>query len=164
MKSLASVLNRKVYSLSDVPEIQILGFGFGLSLVWEVLQSPLYADTFKVSWATLAYNRLHCTVGDTLILLTAFWLVALIWGRSWMDATAWSPLLTFVAIGVLYTMLSEYVNVHLAQTWAYSRWMPTLVGIGLIPLLQWVVIPTMIVLYAPSHIGSPGFLLRRPQK
>lgn len=145
MRSPASPVEERVRSLWDVPEIQVLGLGFGLSLVWEILQSPFYADTFEVSWATFAYNRFHCTVGDALILLMGFWIVALIWGRSWTGAARWTPLATFVAISVAYTMFSEYINVHVVESWAYSRWMPTIAGIGLVPLLQWVVIPTIIV-------------------
>jgi hypothetical protein len=45
--------------------------------VWELLQSPLYSDHprgfFYVLW-----TRLHCTGGDALILLGAFWGTSLI--------------------------------------------------------------------------------------
>ncbi|MFQ5814259.1 MAG: hypothetical protein ACE5I2_13870 [Anaerolineae bacterium] len=164
MKTLASPLRGHDRLLRDIPEIRIVSLGFGLSLVWEILQSPFYADTYEVSWATLAYYRLHCTGGDVLILLTTFWIVALIWGRSWMRVAGWAPVVLFAALGVVYTAFSEYFNVRLVQSWAYSRWMPTLAGIGLIPLLQWVAIPTVIVLYARKRIGSAGFLLRRPQE
>jgi hypothetical protein len=67
--------------LGDLPEYQLLVPGFGLSLVWEVLQSPFYTDTFTSPWITVALNRLHCAGGDAVILLTAFWIVALRWGR-----------------------------------------------------------------------------------
>lgn len=154
MKSLASALSGKIDSLSDIPEIQILGAGFGISLGWEILQSPFYADTFEVSWATLGYNRLHCTVGDTLILLTSFWIVASVWGRSWMSPDGRAPLATFIALGITYTAFSEYFNVILVQSWAYSQWMPTLSGIGLLPLVQWIVVPTTIVLLVRRRIAG----------
>ena len=86
--------------LCVLPETQLLVRGVLLSLAWEVLQSPFYADTFAVSWSTLVYNRLHCTGGDALILLVAFWLVALRWGRAriWLDK--WMPGVAFVVRGV----------------------------------------------------------------
>jgi hypothetical protein len=84
-------------------------------------------------------------VGDALLLLAVLWLVALGWGRGWLQTAGWIPCVVFLALGVAYTAVSEYVNVHLMQRWAYSRWMPTLSGIGLGPLLQWLVVPTLCV-------------------
>ncbi len=78
-------------------------------------------------------------------MLSAFWIVALIWGRTWMDKITWVPFVTFMAIGVVYTVLSDYVNVYILEGWVYSQWMPTIAGIGLVPLLQWVVVPTFVV-------------------
>jgi hypothetical protein len=124
------------------PEIHLLVPGSSLSLLWEFLQSPFYTDTFTAPWTTLAANRLHCAGGDALVLLGAFWSVALGWGRTWMRSSRWMPYLTFLIIGIVYTACSEYVNVHVVQRWAYSLWMPTVAGIGLVPLLQWVAVPT----------------------
>jgi DNA-binding FrmR family transcriptional regulator len=86
--------------LWGLPETQLLVRGVLLSLAWEVLQSPFYADTFAVSWSTPVYNRLHCTRGDALILLVAFWLVALRWGRAWIWLDKWMPGVAFVVRGV----------------------------------------------------------------
>jgi hypothetical protein len=129
----------------QVPEARIAAFGFGLSLTWEALQSPFYADTFTASWSQIAYNRVHCSIGDVLILLVAFWLVAVVWGRGWISGVGTTSFLLFLSVGLGYTLWSEYFNVHLIQSWAYSRWMPTIFGIGLVPLLQWIVVPTAVV-------------------
>ena len=61
-----------------------------------------------------------------------------------------------LAIGVAYTMVSEHLNVHVLQHWAYSRWMPTVAGIGLIPLRQWVVVPIMSVQRVSSRFARQG--------
>ena len=141
--------------LGGLPECQLLVPGFGLSLVWEVLQSPFYTDTFTSPWITVALNRLHCAGGDAVILLTAFWIVALRWGRFWVRLPHWVPSMTFLALGVGYTTGSEYVNVFVRESWAYSRWMPTVAGIGLVPLLQWVVVPSVSVQLARGGL-CPG--------
>lgn len=127
------------------PELQLVVIGFGLSVVWELLQSPFYTDTFEAPWGAIVFNRLHCAAGDVLILLVAFWLVSLRWGRRWMDAGGWAPVGAFLVIGLAYTTYSEHFNVHLVERWAYSPWMPTVAGIGLVPLLQWVVVPILSV-------------------
>jgi len=145
MRSLVYLPGKELYQLRTFAELRILLFGFGLSLAWEILQSPFYADTFEASWSTLIYNRVHCSGGDALILLFAFWIVALIWGRAWMDKVTWAPFVTFMAIGVVYTFFSEYLNVYILDGWAYSYWMPMVAGIGLVPVFQWVVVPTFVV-------------------
>lgn len=40
-----------------------------------------------------------------------------------------------------YTVFSEWNNTVITRTWAYSQWMPTLWGIGLSPILRWLLIP-----------------------
>ncbi len=49
----------EVYPPRRSAGVRILLFAFGLSLVWEVLQSPFYAGTFEASWGRLVYNRMH---------------------------------------------------------------------------------------------------------
>lgn len=151
MQRSVAALAGNIRELRHLPEFQLLVPGFSLSLLWEFLQSPFYTDTFEVSWVTLAYNRLHCSGGDAVILLLAFWLVALRWGRFWMRAARGMPVVLFLALSVTYTAFSEHYNVHLMQTWAYSRWMPTIAGMGLVPLLQWVVVPMLCVHRIRSH-------------
>jgi hypothetical protein len=63
--------------------------------------------------------------------------------------------MTFLALGVGYTTGSEYVNVFGRESWAYSRCMPTVAGIGLVPLLQWVVVPSVSVQLARGGL-YPG--------
>jgi hypothetical protein len=140
-----------------VPELQLVVIGFGLSVLWEFFQSPFYTDTFAATWGAIVFNRLHCAGGDALILLTAFWLVSLRWGRGWMDAGGWAPVGAFLVIGVAYTTYSEYFNVHLVARWAYSQWMPTVAGIGLVPLLQWIVVPILSVLYVRRRHRQQGW-------
>lgn len=129
----------------STPEMQLLAPGLSLSLAWEFLQSPCYADTFTRPWAAVALNRLHCAGVDAWLLLLAFWVVALVWGRGWLGQRTWRPYGLFLVLGVAYTVVSEHRNVSVLQHWAYSPWMPTVWGIGLVPLLQWLVVPTLSV-------------------
>lgn len=126
-------------------ELPLVGIGFVLSVLWEFLQSPFYTDTFTASWDVIAFNRLHCAGGDALIMLTAFWIVAIPWGRDWMHSEKWVPAVVFIALGIVYTAYSEHFNVHITQRWAYSNWMPTIAGIGIVPLVQWIVVPILLI-------------------
>jgi hypothetical protein len=48
-------------------------------------------------------------------------------------------------LGIGYTMFSEWLNVEVRATWAYTDQMPALppLGTGLTPLLQWLIVPTL---------------------
>lgn len=136
---------KKWMTAMDICEVRIIGVGFLLSLVWETLQSPFYLDTFNASWSTLAYNRVHCSIGDVMILLAAYWITASVFGRRWIDQGQRRGALMFMLLGFAYTLFSEHLNVYVRQSWAYSEWMPTLAGFGLVPLVQWIAVPALVV-------------------
>jgi hypothetical protein len=48
-----------------------------------------------------------------------------------------------IALGVGFTAFSEWWHVEVKQSWAYTEAMATIgpTGIGLSPILQWVVVP-----------------------
>lgn len=43
-------------------------------------------------------------------------------------------------LGVAYTIFSEWLNVEIHQSWAYTEFIPPL-GTGLAPVLQWLLLP-----------------------
>jgi hypothetical protein len=136
---------------------------FGLHLVWEVLQLPLYT-IWTETIARQAFAVLHCTLGDLMIaglsLLAALALLATPeWSRS-ATRTVWLLLLAF---GVGYTTYSEWMNVNVRGSWAYAPAMPTLpvIGTGLSPLLQWVFVPTAALWLA---VGSPPWRSKPPSR
>ncbi len=64
-------------------------------------------------------------------------------GRGWPMRNFGRVALGTIMAGVLYTIFSEWLNVRIRATWAYSPEMPTFpwVGTGLAPLSQWLVVP-----------------------
>lgn len=113
-----------------------------LNLAWEVGQLPLYTLYRDSSRADIAYAIAHCTAGDLLISSAIYACVAALC-RSWRWPAIFQVPGTaaFIAAGVAYTVFSEWLNVYVRGSWAYTEWMPQLFGIGLSPLLQWVVVP-----------------------
>ena len=52
----------------------------------------------------------------------------------------------FVVVGAMgFTAWSEWYNVYRTGAWSYASEMPTVYGIGLSPLLQWLILPPAIV-------------------
>ncbi len=133
--------------LTSIPELNIVFFSFLLNFVWEVLQTPFFVD-ISTEVNTIIWYRFHCTLGDVMISLGSFWLVALISKtRIWFLNPTKKKLLLFIAFGVSYTIFSEIKNVSLNKLWAYSDFMPVIpyIDVGIIPLIQWVLIPPLLV-------------------
>lgn len=72
----------------------------------------------------------------------------MIWGRSWIAWGRLMPAALFVIVGIVYTGFSEDYNVSVAQSRGYSRWMPTIGSIGLVPIIQWLLVPLLVIHFA----------------
>lgn len=142
------------------PEVRLALWGFPLNLGWELLQTPLYSDSGRGLFYLL-WTRVHCALGDVLILLGAFWATALLCrSRRWVEGRwgRWGAAL-FVSAGFGYTIWSEWLNTSVRAGWGYRPEMPQLLGIGLTPLLQWLLIPPILVALLrrrPSHETTAG--------
>ena len=133
--------------LISIPELNIAFFSFLLNFVWEVLQTPFFVD-ISTEITTIIWYRFHCTLGDVMISLGSFWLVALISKtRTWFLNPTKKKLLLFVAFGVSYTIFSEIKNVSLNKLWAYSDFMPVIpyIDVGIVPLIQWIILPPLLI-------------------
>lgn len=123
-----------------------LGASAAAHLGWEVLQLPLYTLWTTGTPQQKMFAVLHCTIGDVMIAgLSLLLALALVGRPTWPKASGAAVYLTCLALGIGYTIFSEWLNVSVRGSWAYSSWMPTLplVGTGVSPLLQWVVVPTL---------------------
>jgi hypothetical protein len=51
---------------------------------------------------------------------------------------------------LIYTGYSEYLNTEVRRSWTYSDLMPRLpgLGIGLSPILQWLLVPAVALIWA----------------
>ena len=133
------------------------------SLAWETLQLPLYTVWETGAPRAQAIAVVHCTGGDLLIALSALMLALLLAGHeSWPHRRFW----------VAYTTFSEWLNVVVRTSWAYSERMPVIpvfgFRLGLAPLLQWTVVPLAAFAAVPRRTrmwttcaGSPASQERR---
>jgi hypothetical protein len=114
-------------------------------LVWEILQLPLYTLWSTGTHRQQAFAVVHCTLGDAMIAGLSLLLALSIFARAtWPRACGARVYVASLAFGVGYTIYSEWLNINVRGSWAYSDLMPVLpmIGTGLAPLLQWFVIPT----------------------
>lgn len=116
----------------------------GLHLAWEIVQLPLYS-IWSEPISKRAFAVIHCTLGDLMIaglaLLTA---LAMLGTSSWPRSGTRAVWLLLSILGVGYTVYSEWLNVNVRGSWSYADMMPVIpiLGTGLTPLLQWIVVPT----------------------
>ena len=151
----------KLRRLLEIPEVRLGGWGLLLNGAWEFLQSPLYTDSSR-GFVYVLWTRLHCTAGDVLILLAAFWLTSLaLRGRQWWRDARVGPALLFTLLGMGYTIYSEWLNTAVRGSWEYAAAMPRVLGVGLTPLLQWALLPPCILFlmrrrFAPAAARGKG--------
>ena len=78
---------------------------------------------------------------------------------NWPEAGFARVAVTATGLGVAaYTVVSEWLNTSVTQSWAYTKAMPTLppLGTGLAPLLQWLLLPPVCLLAARHQAMTVG--------
>ncbi len=117
----------------------------GLNLGWEALQLPLYTIWWSEPWPPIIFALLHCTLGDLMIGSVALALALSTVGQGWAT-DGWARrrvAIVTTILGMAYTVCSEWLNVEIRQSWAYTELMPRIppLGTGLAPMLQWLLLP-----------------------
>jgi hypothetical protein len=127
-------------------------------LVWEAVHLPLYTLWKTATSGEMLFAVVHCTFGDLLIALVAMTVGLLTVGhRDWPVCRFAAVAAVTFAVGLGYTLFSEWLNVVVRKSWAYSGLMPVVslfnFNIGLSPLLQWMVVPAL-ALCAARRAGT----------
>lgn len=117
------------------------------SFIWETLQLPLYTIWQTGTLRTQTFAIMHCTIGDAVIALCALTVAFVVAGdETWPQKRFQGVAIVTIVLGLAYTVFSEWLNVVVRASWAYSDLMPVVTAlglrVGLSPLLQWLVIPT----------------------
>ncbi len=151
---------QRIRGLLDQPEINILIFAFLLNYPWEFLQTPLFEGMAAAPhWEALKVCT-RATFGDAGIMLIAYWSVALASSdRWWFRAPSRLQMLGFIAVGVIITVVIEHFatqSTNPAWGWRYADTMPTIpvLGVGLTPLLQWILIPPLVIWFVRRQLRA----------
>ena len=120
---------------------------FVLNLAWEIAHVRLYTLWDAADRMTIAWSVLHCSLGDVVIALTLFALAGFALRQK--DWPVFRPIAggAIVVIGAMaFTVWSEWYNVYKIGSWSYTARMPMIFGIGLSPLLQWLILPPLMTI------------------
>jgi hypothetical protein len=124
---------------------------------WELLHLPLYTAWQMETHLLTALFLLRCIAGDILIALSVFIAALIVLNqRRWPEGRFVATAALTILFGLAYTVFSEWVHVHVFETWAYTAPMPTLpiLGTGLSPLAQWLVVPALCLWWARPRDGD----------
>ena len=127
------------------------------NLIWEAAQFPLYTIWYEGSRGHQLLALLHGTVGDLFISAAALMASLVVFGESrWPARAFWRVAIPTIMLSLGYTVYSEWINVEVRNTWAYSSLMPTVppLGTGLSPLLEWLVVPALALLMLRRTVGT----------
>ncbi|AKM07504.1 hypothetical protein [Pelagerythrobacter marensis] len=135
----------------DRPEAWLAIHGFLVAFVWEMFQMPFFVSAGLSVWQVTMRCGL-ASFGDAGIMVIAY--LGTSWIKkdmTWLQRPERLSLIAYLAIGLAITVVVEFVAVRVPWGWRYSDLMPEIFGIGLIPLLMWVVVPlTSLALTARS--------------
>ncbi|MEA5625199.1 hypothetical protein [Nostoc sp. UHCC 0251] len=134
------------------PETNLFLFSFLFHFVYEVWQSP-YFDFYQMPSLADKVNYItHCTVGDGIITVICYWLISWWCRRYWILRPTWKLTILFTGLGWLYTFSSEIYRVHIAKLYSVSALAVPGVGISWLPLLQWVILPPLVLSFARRYM------------
>ena len=119
---------------------------FILNLLWEIGHVRLYTIGMQADSLRIAQAVFHCSLGDVVIALAMFALAGILLRRAdWPALRPWTGGVIVVIGAMAFTAWSEWYNVYRAGNWGYTASMPMIFGIGISPLLQWLILPPMMV-------------------
>lgn len=119
---------------------------FALNFTWEMLQAPLYENMKGLPFWTAAWSCTKASAGDVVIALLAYGGVAVRAGsRAWLLRPRAAHVAGYLAVGLVLTVVLEIVNVQALGRWTYGPRMPRVLGVGLAPLAQWLLVPLAVL-------------------
>jgi hypothetical protein len=111
-------------------------------------QVPFYQGTPTVPHWEAIKSRTGAVLGNAAIAVGAFWVAAAVArSRGWILRPTRRDVSVFVLEGVATTAVLEWHATQVAGRWAYAVSMLIVpgAGIGLLPVLQWIVVPLAVV-------------------
>ena len=147
------------HTLTRNIELNIAVFALLLNFPWEILQAPLFAGMADGPFIDAIRGCAQGTLGDAVIMLLAYWTVSgVAASRDWILAPSGRQITLLIAIGIIITMAIEWLATrgYWVQSWSYSPAMPVVpgIGVGLSPLLQWIVLPLLVVWFVRRQLST----------
>jgi len=113
------------------------GFSFLLNFFWEALHAVYLYESHDFEASNYIPMLLYVSLVDGLIISGLYLGVGLIWWNFfWMKNLTLTRVLAFTVGGFGVAVIIEHLALFHGQRWAYKVEMPTILGIGISPLIQ----------------------------
>lgn len=132
--------------------LRMIFISFIVNLVWELLQGPLYKG-FSFGF----HHIFICTLGslaDTIMVMLIYFVLAFVYKNNyWFLKASVSKIILLILIGTLGAIGGEIWHTA-SGNWSYATNMPILplVNVGLLPILQFMLLPTIIYFISYMNI------------
>jgi hypothetical protein len=113
-----------------------------LNFAWEMMQARWFASMRGLSPMRATLLCFRAAVGDLAIATISFTVAAIV-ARTAMwpaERRAGVPAAVFVATALAIAIAYEVFALS-TERWSYADTMPTLFGVGVLPILQWLLLP-----------------------
>ena len=115
-----------------------------LNYLWELAQAPLYVG-LKSYNAEVLWHCFVASLGDGLMVLLIVAVGCVMLRQpDWFERPGLLAYVVMVTVGVVMAVLIEWLGLHLLKRWEYTEKMPLVLGFGLVPIAQMLVIPPLI--------------------
>lgn len=143
-----------------VPELPFALFALLLHFPWEMLQAPLWAGMANLAHAEGVRVCTIAALGDVVIALAAYWSGALAArSRLWPLGRSRLAFIGYLTVGLLLTIAYEFAATGPLGFWEYapSQLRLPVLGTGLAPVLQWLLLPPLTLWLTRIHLlGHSG--------
>ena len=159
MRKQSHTLRRGLLAITWLPEFNVALFALLLNYPWELIQAPLFEGMATAPHWEAVQGCTRAAFGDAVIALAAYWAVAVAYAsRNWIARPTTRQVLAYMTVGLLITVAIEWLALRglWLTAWAYSPAMPVMpgLGIGLVPVLQWLVLPLTVVVMVGRQLRS----------
>ncbi len=126
-------------------------FSFLLNFVWEISQMGFYSTLGMgdiSDYRNFVLIHWQVSLKDALMVALVYLMIGMIM-RNWewpgRFNFGWAILLVSLPA---WQAIVEYYSVHIYGRWGYAESMPLISGIGLLPILQMLILPSLAILLA----------------
>lgn len=145
-------ITEPIFQRLDKPETWIAIHGFLVSFAWEMFQMPFYAMDQLSAWEVTKSCGI-ASLGDAGIMVFAYWIATIANGdRWWLRDVRSRSLTVYLATGLSITIVVEHLALRSDWGWQYDDTMPSILGIGLVPLAMWIVMPLVTMKLAERSV------------
>lgn len=118
---------------------------FALNFVWEMTQASFYSSMKGLPFWSATWLCTRAAAADVALLALCFAIAALVArNAAWPLRPTLGAMTTFLASCLLVTIGIEHWAIATSR-WSYGDDMPLILGVGALPLLQWILIPVLSV-------------------